>query len=329
MAGTTFGLPNYTGDIINTSPQDTPFLTAIAGLTAQNFLGTVAGAKVEQATHFQWQEYALRAAADNRQRLEGADAPAATEQPRSNVTNVLEIHQEALNLSYTKLSALKQYAATNVGHPNAQGLAGTNPVVSEALFQLKAHFAQIARDIEATFLTGTFLDPADNLTARRTRGLLQAITTNATVAVASAALTKDHVEDLMNDVWDSGGITEEGTAVLLTGAFQRRALTSLYLPDGAQPESRTIGGVRVQTIMTNFGTLNLMVDRYMPADTIAVVSLDQCSPHVLDVDELGAGFSAEELAKTGSTRKWQIYGEIGLEYGNEKAHGKVTGLAVA
>ena len=36
----------------------------------------------------------------------------------------------------------------------------------------------------------------------------------------------------------------------------------------------------------------------------------------------------EELAKTGSSDKTQIYGEIGLKYGNALAHGVLRGLAV-
>jgi hypothetical protein len=38
---------------------------------------------------------------------------------------------------------------------------------------------------------------------------------------------------------------------------------------------------------------------------------------------------SEPLAKTGSTDKSQIYGEFGLEYGPEIAHGKIAGLTTA
>lgn len=328
MAGTTFSLPNYTGEIFNTSPQDTPFLTAIANVSAANFDGTIAGAAVENATHFQWQTFSLRAASDSRQVLEGADAGAGDERARGNVFNVLEIHQEALSLSYSKMSAFKQFAASGAAHPNAQAFDAVNPVTSEQDFQLRAHLAQIARDVEATFITGTFQDPGTNAAARKTRGLLAAIETNETAA-AAAALTKDMVDDTLQLVWEAGGISYGETATLMCGAFQKRALTDLYLPSGAQPLSRTVGGVAVQTIETDFGTLNVMLNRYMPADDIAIVSLEECRPHVLDVDDLGPGFSVEELAKTGASKKWQIYGEIGLNYGDETHHGKITNLAIA
>ena len=329
MAGTTFNLPNYTGEIFNQSPQDTPFLTAIAGVSAANFDGTLAGAEIENATHFQWQTYALRAAADDRQRLEGADAPTETEQVRGNVFNVLEIHQEQLVLSYSKLSAMKQYAASGANHPNAQAFDAANPVSSETDFQLRAHLAQIARDVEATFLTGEFQDPATNADERKTRGLIQAITTNVTDATASPALTKDYVDDTLQDIWDNGGISYGETATLMCGAFQKRKLTALYVDPDNAPRSRTVGGVTVQTIETDFGTLNVMLDRYMSADTIAIVSLEECRPHVLDVEDLGPGFSVEPLAKTGSAKKWQLYGEIGLGYGDEIHHGKIINLATS
>lgn len=330
MAGTTFSLPNFTGEIFNQSPQDTPFLTAMSGVSAGNFDGGIAGAAIENATHFQWQTYGLRAAADDRQRLEGADAPTETEVVRGNEFNVLEIHQEQLVLSYSKLSAMKQYAASGANHPNAQAFDAPNPVNSETDFQLRAHLAQVARDIEATFITGTFQDPANNATERKTRGLLAAITTNVTDATASPALTKDYVDDTLQDIWDAGGITFGETATLMCGAFQKRKLTALYLPDtNVQPRSRTVGGVTVQTIETDFGTLNIMLNRYMPADTIAIVSLEECRPHVLDVEDLGPGFSVEPLAKTGSSKKWQLYGEIGLNYGDETHHGKITNLATS
>ncbi len=56
-----------------------------------------------------------------------------------------------------------------------------------------------------------------------------------------------------------------------------------------------------------------MLNRYMPADTVQVVSLDQCAPVLLETPGKGFLFS-EPLARTGSTDKAQIYGEIGLEY---------------
>lgn len=79
------------------------------------------------------------------------------------------------------------------------------------------------------------------------------------------------------------------------------------------------------TIETDFGRLSIMLNRYMPTDTVQVVSLDQCAPVMLEKPGQGFLFS-EPLAKTGPSDRAQIYGEISLEYGPEIAHGKITGL---
>lgn len=115
----------------------------------------------------------------------------------------------------------------------------------------------------------------------------------------------------------------------MCGAWQKRMLTAEFITKkNHREQTRNVGGVSVTTIETDFGTLNVMLDRYMPADTVEVVSLDQCVPVLLETPGKGFLFS-EPLAKTGSVDKAQIYGEIGLEYGHEIAHGKITGLTTS
>jgi hypothetical protein len=90
-------------------------------------------------------------------------------------------------------------------------------------------------------------------------------------------------------------------------------------------QSRTVGGVGVSTIVTDFGTLNVMLSRRVPQDTIVLASLDVCQPVFLEVPGKGH-FFAEPLAKTGASDQVQLYGEAGLAYGPETAHGILTGL---
>ncbi|GMA26194.1 hypothetical protein GCM10025864_39530 [Luteimicrobium album] len=66
-----------------------------------------------------------------------------------------------------------------------------------------------------------------------------------------------------------------------------------------------------------------MLNRYVPADTLIVASLEELSPAFLEIPGSGH-FFAEPLAKTGASDKVQIYGEIGLKYGNERKHGVLT-----
>lgn len=314
--GTTFNLPNYVGELFAVTPTDTPFLSSIGGLT---------GGESVDSTLFQWQGFDLRDASDTRQRVEGANAPDAEARVRFNVTNVVEIHQEVVEISYTKQASTGQFNSTGSNHPGSVGIGGTNPVNDEMSWQLQQHLIQIARDIEKTFISGTFANPGTNASARRTRGILEAVVTNV-VSAGGAALTEAMVLDLLQSVWENGGISVAETAALMCNGYQKRRLTEIFITDkNFQQTSRSIGGVRVMTIDTDFGTLNIMLNRHMPTDEVAVVSLEQCAPTFLQIP--GKGFLFEEpLAKVGAAERRQIYGEVGLKYGNEKTHGKITGL---
>lgn len=323
--GTTFNLPNFVGELFTETPTDTPFLSAIGGLT---------GGEAVTSTLFQWQGYDLRDASDTRQRLEGANAPTAESRTRFNVVNVVEIHQEALEVSYTKQAATGQFDSTGSNHPGSVGIAGMNPVMNEVDWQTRQHLVQIARDVEQSFITGTFNNPSDNTTARRTGGILEAITTNV-VDAGGASLDDDSggteqpgfvLLDLLQQVWESGGIMVSETATIMANAHQKRRLTKAFITDANyQEQTRDVGGVAVTTIETDFGRLNIMLNRYMPTDQVAVVSLDECAPMFLLVPGKGFLF-IESLARQGSAERFQIYGEVGLKFGNEKAHGKIINL---
>ncbi|WP_163185974.1 DUF5309 family protein [Cellulosimicrobium sp. SL-1] len=315
--GTTFNLPNYVGELFAASPEDTPLLSSIGGLTGGESVG---------ATLFEWQGYDLRDAQNNRQRLEGADAPTGEARVRYNAQNVVEIHQEAVSISYTKQGATKQrgVGATAV-------TVGTTVIPADELaWQLQQQFKQIARDVELTFWTGTYARPADNTAPRKTRGLIEATTTNVVTAEYAAgstpgsALTEELVLDLMQECWENGGIQEGETRTVGVNAGLKRVLTKIFIKDrGYEEQSRNVGGVNLQTFETDFGRVNIMLNRYIPTNVLQVVSLEELKPAFLEIPGKGH-FFAEPLAKTGSADKVQIYGEIGLNYGNERKHGKIV-----
>lgn len=392
--GTTFNLPNYTGELFALTPADTPLLSAIGGLT---------GGGQTTSTEFEWETYDLRDPAQ-RTRVEGATAPTAEARVRANVTNVCQIHQEQVSVSYTKQAAYGQVASPQSAPYNHSG--GSNPVTNEMSWQVEQALKQIALDVNFSFINGSYVKPTSNSTARQTKGLLAAVTTNriakgtsvtgltsATDTITETAtaladgdkivftavgaatnivpgrtyfvvskttnafkvatslggtaltlgtasgiaytnpwettLTGTHVNDLLQLAYDNGGISEQFTATLLCNSAQKRAITTAYADAYGkfQEMSRTVGGVNVTTVVTDFGTLNVMMDRHMPQDTIAAVSLEQLMPVFLNIPGKGVFFE-EPLAKTGAADQAQLYGEIGLKFGNEKAHAVMTGLKV-
>jgi len=113
----------------------------------------------------------------------------------------------------------------------------------------------------------------------------------------------------------------------MVGPGQKVALSNLFAaaPLNAPTASRNIGGVAVDTIITDFGTFGVSLNRWMPAGQIAVVDLAVCHPVFLEVPGKGTMF-VEPLAKSGASEKYQIYGEVGLKYGPEVYHGLIKDL---
>lgn len=400
--GTTFNLPNYHGELFSLTPATTPLLSAIGGLT---------GGMQTDATQFEWQTYDL---ADRSQpgALEGATAPTAEGRVRSNVRNVVQIHHKKVSVSYTKQAATGQYA-TPSSAPYVQASGAATPV-TELDWQVEQAIKEIAGDVNYSFIRGRYALPSDNSTARKTKGLLQAITTNvtdkgtnvqtgassATDTITPAAahsfsagdlivfdsvgdmtnvkvgevyyiysvsttvsfkvkstsgtsggtaitlgtssanvdyhqvwtttLTTDHIETAVQGVWDNGGL-RGGVPVFLVNSRQKRAISAAYATSygKANPliNGNSVGGVAVQTVLTDFGEIGIMLDSDMPKDAIAIVSMDMLAPVFMNTPGKGVFFE-EPLAKTGSSDDVQIYGEIGLKYGSEKAHGVLRGLAI-
>jgi hypothetical protein len=385
--GTTYNLPNYTGLLFGLTPADTPFFSAIGGLS---------GGRQTTDTEFEWGTYDLRSAGQN-VALEGQDAPTPQERVRGTAKNVTQIHHEAVAVSYTK-----QATTARLSGLASQGTA--NSVANELDWQTEVMLTQMVRDINWSFINGVYQLPVDNTTARKTRGLLAAITSNVTdatggttqtgtaaaatdlitltahgltngdtirftsvgaatpltttdvyyVVSASAntfsvaltkggtavnitvdgtviwkegiALTKAMIDTTAQLAYDNGGLTG-GMPTLLVGSAQKLAITSAYTTAGYvfKEIQGNVGGVTVDQIATDFGPMGIMLDRAMPQDTIAIVTMGQLAPVFTEIPGKGHFFE-EPLAKTGATERNQLYGEVGLAYGNQMTHAKITGL---
>lgn len=311
--GTTYNLPNYHGELFKVTPTDTPFLSAIGGLS---------GAQKTRATEFEWQTVDRRTSSANNSVVEGADPPTAAERSRSNVSNVAEIHQSQVNVSYTKQAAVAATAGINVAF-------GDQPVTDELAFQILAELESMAVDVEKSFLTGTYQKPANNSTARKTRGILTAITTNVNANSGTPrALTKAILDATLQTAYENGARLPQDRTVIIVSPAKKVTLSNLYATATLnQPTmSRTVGGVAIDTLVTDFGTFGVMVDRHMADTKVAIVDLSVCAPVFLEIPGKGLLF-VEELARTGASLKYQLYGEIGLKYGPETFHARIDDLS--
>ena len=99
--GTTYDLPNFVGELFSLIPAETPLTSMSGGLT---------GGKSVNSKEFAWEVEDNAAAVVNNVALEGAD-PTDESIIRQQVSNVVEIHQESVAVSYTKQAAIWQLGA--------------------------------------------------------------------------------------------------------------------------------------------------------------------------------------------------------------------------
>ena len=316
---TTFELPNFVGELFSLIPAQTPFLSMAGGLT---------GGKSVNTKEFVWQVEDNEAATANAVALEGAN-PTPKAIIRQEVKNVVEIHQESVQISYTKQAATGQLGAGGAGTGaqyaiDSAPILGNQPVTNEVSHQLALKINKVARDVELSFLQGVYAYPADNASARQTRGILTAATTHS---VAYATSLRDSMNAMLAGMYeDETTVAPLIQPVLFMNGTTKTKLSLEYSNNlGLADRSRTIGGVNVETIVTDFGTFGVVLDRYMPLDVIGLFDMSVVKPCFLPIPGKGHFFS-EPLAKTGAYDHVQLYGEIGLEYGPEQFHGQITAI---
>lgn len=310
--GTTFNLPNYTGLLFQVSPLDTPFLSAIGGFNSP--LPTT-------SVEFQWQTETIEESTANNSKVEGATAPAGSEVPRLNASNVVEIHQEAFEVSYTKQAAIGQLSGVNTAD-------GSNPVVDEIQHQSNLKLIKLAKDLNKSFLNGVYNKPADNTTARKTRGMFNAVSTNVFAnAGTKRDLSKGIVDAALANMYTNGQLSPASTLFVVNPA-QKIALSNLYgqMPLNQAPMTRNIGGVNIQNLVTDFGEFGILVDRDVDPYKIGIFNFAVIEPRFLARPGMPL-VTVEPLAKTGASDKYQLYCEAGLQHGPEQYHGIIGDLS--
>jgi len=308
MSGNT---PNFSGVLFNKGNTRTPFSTMIgARRKYTNHVEFVTGQEFETASGSQPE---ISEAAS----LTAPDASIVT---RTQKTNVTQIFQETVGISYGKLS--------NMGTLSGVNVAGQQPnPISEEDFQIAAKMAKIAQDIEYTFINGVYQKSTGDTVANKTRGLLNAITTNVVDALGKP-LSFLLVCEALKCIQESNG--DLSNIVLGLDAISRMQLNADAVANGMTivESGRDINGIAVDKVLTPLGIIYLRDLKYLPAGTVVFFDPNIMAPVEQPVPGKG-NFFLEELAKTGAGTKKQIFGQIGLDHGPEWYSAKITGLSTA
>ena len=309
--GTTFNLPNYTGELFQLGQQDTPFLNLIGGISGGNM------PVIESAEFALNQGYELNAPSQpSISETAEATAPAATNYGRTQETNVVQIFQRAIDVTYSKMGNANAIAGINV-------LGQTQPVRNEKDFQITANLKQIAKDSNYTFLQGVYAKAGSAAEANKTRGLLTAISTNVVTNSGATELTKDMLDELFRNMAVDG--FDWSNAALFVDAYNKQMISKIY---AKAPDDRTIGGANIEQVYTDFGKVMVVFEPLMNG-TLGLFNMNVIKPVFRNIVGKGAGIFYEDLAKVGASERGQLYGQMGLDYGSERFHGKITNLTTS
>ena len=307
MSGNT---PNFSGMLFNKGNTKTPFSTMIgAHRKFTNHTEFVTGQEYETAEGSQ----------PDISEAESLTAPDASVLKREQKTNVTQIFQESVGISYGKMSNMGTLSGINVAGQQA------NPV-SEEDFQIAAKMAKIGQDIEYTFLNGKYQKSTGDNVPNKSRGLLTAIESNI-VDADGKMLSFMLLCEAIKCIDDSNGDTTNLVVGLdSTGRLQLNAdaaANGLTIVSAG----RDINGIAVDQVLTPLGTVYLKTLKYLPTGTVALFDPSIMAPVEQIVPKKG-NFFLEELAKVGAGTKKQIFGQIGLDHGPEWYSAKITNLSM-
>lgn len=305
--GTTQNNPNYLGILFEIGQNATPLLNMIGGL---------GGARATSTWNFPMNSnYALETASQPSISEDASvTSPTARTYVRDQGKNAIQIFQSTAQLTYADESD----TSTLAGIP---GLNGVNAVTDKRAFQVQTHLRQLAVDLEYTFINGLYVEKTASGTASQSRGLSTGMSTNVVDALG-ATLDATLFNTLTKTMVDNGANLSNGQCVILVNSKYKQVLSTLF---GLQERSNVIGGVNVEVINTDFGQLNVVYTPQVAQTEVLIADMSVIAPVVLPTN--GQALVVEELAKTGASQPIQIYTQMGLDYGIERLHGKITNLA--
>lgn len=306
---TSFGVLNYSGMLFNKGNTRCPLSSIIGGRAkTTNHVEFVTG---QEYTTGGGEQPAISETAS-------LTAPDATVVTRTQKTNVTQIFQESVGISYAKQSNMGTLSGLNVAGQQA------NPI-NELDFQVAAKMQKVNRDIEFTFIQGTYNKATSDATVNKTRGLVEAITTNVT-AMASKPLGLWDIADMVKKVYGANAPTDG--LCLWCDAVTLFQVNADAVQNGLTvvPAAREINGIALSSVVTPIGVVYLYLGECLPAGTALLLNLNVIAPVYQPVPGKG-NFFLEPLAKVGAGEKYQLFGQIGLDHGPEWYHGKFTGIS--
>lgn len=274
--------------IFQITPEDTPFYNMIGDSTANS-------------PKHEWQIRSLTTRADNAQ-IEGNTYTFTAPVLPTRVSNLTQIFGKFPRVSNTS-QATSRHA---IGDLMAD--------------QIAQKMVEWKTDVEHALLRGSTASGNASDTARRMNGLIAALSTNATSFASGVSLSETHLNDLLQNIWSSGGKPRD---VLVNGYLKRRisGFTGGSTKNFEQTEKTIINTVSVYE--SDFSVVAVHLSRDVPGSAGAVTN----ALLAVDRDMFAKAWLrspvTKRVAEVADSVDAVVIGELTLEFGNEAAGGAI------
>lgn len=232
---------------------------------------------------------------------EGAEAKSARFKSRTREDNYTQIFSDTVEVSGSAQS-IDQYGISDLYD------------YEKAKKQL-----ELALQLEKALISGIKYDDGK---VRQMNGLRQMIKTNVTNA-SKTAVTVKLLTDVVQNVFEKGGLASGGQYAFVVPAKQKRAISELQNEKIRIVQSETSRGQVVDHLVTDFGQFPIVMNDNVKADEIYFVDTNRL--HIRPLND--RSFHHVELGVTGDRIQGYVLGEFTLELQQEQAHARIKGLA--
>lgn len=271
---------DLTKEISLIHPLDTPLMTYLMGKGQyENGLSNIVT----------WREKTLDTTSDI-SFAEGSETDAFQSTQRAEKSNVMEIFKKAVSVS---------------GTAQASKIVGINDLLAE---EVNDRMVEMKVQIEKALVNGTRNDGSASPYVRKMQGLLGFAHADNIIKADSFMPS---FQTFARKLWENGLGTNE--YICMINADMKEEMDDFYKSSYIYNAPTSEFGIVVHRVNTNYGVVNVILNRHMPVDKAVMFD-----PKFVRLSFLRKPFF-ESLAKTGDSVKAQVITETTLKVLNEKA----------
>jgi len=219
-----------------------------------------------------------------------------------------------------KTDVLAPYNYSQIFHAGikvarSQNIISQYGIAREFDYQAAKKVPELTRLIESTFFTGK--RNSGSATAPRSMGGIEAFATVSTASKGGAALDREDIESRVQDIWERGGTPD----LIICHGWVKRKISGLYESSVRTERDDDHGGVIINFVDTEFGTLKVLMSRWCPKTKLYICSSEHIGFVAIDP------FFQEPLSKDGDYERGQVVGEYSLVIRHPGAHSYISSIS--